>query len=139
MPDSGIRALSSLLIDIDKDWGGHTLTNIKKAVTAGQPLTIEQMIALVGYAWTGETGDDTCSALTQDADYVYAGLYTTPAKVIKIAKATMTTSATWTGATGENECIPLAQDADYVYVGLATDPAKVIKIDNRRRFPQFYQ
>ncbi|GAI78593.1 unnamed protein product [marine sediment metagenome] len=119
--------LSALMIDVDKDWQNHTLTNIKKAVAAGQPLTIEQMIALVGYAWTGVAGDEYC-CLTQDADYVYAGLYTTPAKVIKIDKSTMTTSAAWTGEVGENDCNAMTQDADYVYAGLGTSPAKVIKI-----------
>ena len=79
-------------------------------------------------AWTGETGEDNCGALTQDADYVYAGLYMSPAKVIKIAKATMATSAAWTGETGENYCYALTQDADYVYAGLILSPAKVIKI-----------
>ncbi|GAI65769.1 unnamed protein product [marine sediment metagenome] len=34
--------------------------------------------------WTGEAGEIGCRALTQDADYVYAGLNTMPAKVIKI-------------------------------------------------------
>ena len=95
MTDSGIRALSSLLIDVNKDWQGHTLTNIKKAIAAGHPLTYEQMIAVVGFAWIGETG--------------------------------------------ENDCYALAQDTDYIYAGLGIDPARVIKIDNRRRFPHFYQ
>ena len=127
--------LSDLQIDTDKDWQNHTLTNIKKAVAAGQPLTIEQMLALVGYAWTGEAGEEWC-CLTQDADYVYAGLETSPAKVIKIAKSTMTTSATWTGEAGDEYCSGLTQDADYVYAGIGTSPAKVIKIDNRLRVPQ---
>jgi hypothetical protein len=129
--------LSDLQIDADKDWQNHTLTNIKKAVAAGQPLTIEQMLALVGYAWTGEAGENNCYALTQDADYVYAGLDISPAKVTKIDKSTMTTSATWTGEAGEDNSRLLTQDTDYVYAGLETIPAKVIKIDNRLRVPQF--
>ncbi|GAJ10836.1 unnamed protein product, partial [marine sediment metagenome] len=111
----------------DLNMNDNTLTNIKKAVAAGQPLTYEQMKALVDYTWTGAAGEDSCLALTQDADYVYAGLYLTPAKVIKITKATMATSATWTGAAGENICRALTQDADYVYAGFNIFPAKVIK------------
>ena len=83
-PLAGITNLSELVIDANKDWAGHTLTNIKKAVAAGQPLTYEQMIALVSFAWTGVAGEDKCRCLAQDADYVYAGLYIDPAKVIKI-------------------------------------------------------
>ncbi|GAI78591.1 unnamed protein product [marine sediment metagenome] len=70
-----------------------------------------------------------CPSLTQDADYVYAGLEPIPAKVIKIDKSTMTTSAAWTGEAGDEYCPGLTQDADYVYAGIGTIPAKVIKID----------
>lgn len=73
----GITKLSELEIDVSKDWDGKTLTNIRKAVAAGEPLSIEQMLALVAYTWTGGGGEDSCLALTQDTDYVYAGLPTT--------------------------------------------------------------
>jgi len=87
----GVTKLSELGIDVDKDWQGHTLTNLKVAIAAGQPLSIEQMLALVGFAWTGlgAPAEECCEALTQDADYVYAGLCVDPARVIKIAKTTM--------------------------------------------------
>ncbi|GAI40192.1 unnamed protein product, partial [marine sediment metagenome] len=126
-PPQGM-GISQIAIDVDKDWGGHTLTNLKKAIATGQPLTIEQMLALAAYAWTGETGENYCYALTQDTDYVYVGLDTTPPMVIKITKATMVTCATWTGEAGEDDCRALAEDTDYVYAGLNVSPAKVIKI-----------
>ena len=139
MPKFPPVKLSELVIDVDKDMDGHTLTDIRKAIAAGEPLSVEQMLAVVAYAWTGGIGEDNCLALTQDTDYVYAGLETAPALVIKIAKATMTTSAAWTGGIGENLCFALTQDTDYVYAGLVTTPALLFKIPSQHLRALFSQ
>ena len=79
--------------------------------------------------WTGETGENQARPLAFDGTYIYAGLNTSPAKVIKIDIETMATVDTWTGETGEDGCYGLAFDGTYIYAGLNTSPAKVIKID----------
>jgi hypothetical protein len=77
--------------------------------------------------WTGETGENYGNGLTFDGTYIYAGLGTLPAKVVKINPSTMTTVAVWTGETGEEECYSLTFDGTYIYAGLHTSPAKVIR------------
>ena len=65
--------------------------------------------------WVGGGGQDSVYALATDGTYVYAGLSTDPAQVVRIAIETMGTSAIWTGEEGEGECQALAFDGQYQY------------------------
>ena len=77
--------------------------------------------------WTGASGENSCRALTFDNSYIYAGLYISLAKVVKIDRVTMATAAVWTGPTGENNCLALTFDNSYIYAGLYISPAKVVR------------
>ena len=77
--------------------------------------------------WTGGAGEDFCQVLTFDGTYIYAGLYISPAKVIKINLSTMATISIWTAAAGENQCRSLSFDGEYLFLGVATTPAKLIR------------
>jgi len=77
--------------------------------------------------WTGVTGQNLCRALTFDGTYIYVGLSTTPAYVVKINPSTMATVSTWTGSSGQNNCFGLTFDGTYIYAGLSTTPAYVIR------------
>ncbi len=72
--------------------------------------------------WAGAAGQDKVFCLTDDTNYVYAGLHrdstTEAAKVVKIAKSTMTTSLVWTGIIGEGYAHAMIEDGDHIYVGL---------------------
>jgi len=77
--------------------------------------------------WTGVTGQNYCCALTSDGTYIYAGLNTTPAYVVKINPSTMATVSTWSGAGGQDSCRALTFDGTYIYAGLSTTPAYVMR------------
>lgn len=82
--------------------------------------------------WTGAAGQERCFALASDDTFIYAGLWITPAKVIKIDPATMTTVGVWTGAVGENKCSVVACQGGFVYASVAQvfpQPDKIIKIN----------
>lgn len=72
---------------------------------------------------------DYCYAVTSDPTYIYAGLYTTPAQVIKIDPQDMATLATWQGDEGQDLCCALTFDGQYIYAGLRTIPGQVVQID----------
>jgi hypothetical protein len=55
---------------------------------------------LASATWIGASGQNQCYALAYDGAYIYAGLYTSPARVIKIDRMTMTTVGVWTGVPG---------------------------------------
>ena len=73
-------------------------------------------------------GENDCTSLAFDGKNVLAGLYTTPAKVVKIDPDTGTRIAGLTLSAGENRCQCLISDGFYFYAGLDTSPAKIVKI-----------
>ena len=87
----------------------------------------DEALKILKKVWTGATGEDNCFTLTFDGAYIYIGLNTSPAKVIKINPDTMATVSTWTGATGEDSCLALTFDGTYIYAGFYISPAKVIR------------
>ena len=97
-----------------------------KRLLATQPY---KALEILRKTWVGATGEDYCRALTFDGTYIYAGLYTSPARVIKIDPSTMTTISSWTPPGGENLCSALTFDGTYIYAGLWTLPAKMYKIN----------
>jgi hypothetical protein len=72
--------------------------------------------------WIGEVGQTYCYAVAYDGVYIYAGLYTSPAKVIKIDPATMTTVDSWSDG---STVLDLHVGGDYFYAGLNISPARV--------------
>ncbi|GAH24839.1 unnamed protein product [marine sediment metagenome] len=74
-------------------------------------------------------GENNCQAIFSDGSYLYAGLNTAPAKVVKIDLSNFTVVSTLTLAVGENNCQAIFSDGSYLYAGLNTAPAKVVKID----------
>jgi hypothetical protein len=74
--------------------------------------------------WNGAAGQGDCRAIVSDGTYIYAGLNTSPAQVVKIDPTTMETVLTWTGASGQNQCYALDFDGTYLYAGFNTDPGQ---------------
>ena len=83
-----------------------TLTAIKdKILSDGLPFpgadipnilkSIRMLLGIVP-TWFGLPGQNVCDALVYDGTYIYAGLATSPAQVVKIDPTTMTVVATWT-------------------------------------------
>jgi hypothetical protein len=78
------------------------------------------------------TNDGVCSLAISglvSGNFLYAGLYTTPGKVVKINLQTLKIVATRMLATGENKVSSLAVSRHFLYAGLNTTPGKVVKID----------
>jgi DNA-binding beta-propeller fold protein YncE len=62
--------------------------------------------------WTGTQ----CIALTYDGTYIYAGLFTSPATIVKIDPKTMTVvGSPWTGSIPAGFCYALTFDGTYIY------------------------
>lgn len=72
--------------------------------------------------------ENDCTSLAFDGKNILAGLYTTPAKVVKIDPDTGARIAGLTLSAGENRCRCLISDGFYFYAGLDTNPAKIVKI-----------
>lgn len=78
--------------------------------------------------WTGP-GTEKC-VVASGLDFVYAGVWSSPARVFKIDPETVTTVLTWTGALGENSVSAIAVDDDgNIVVGLGGSPPKLLKIN----------
>jgi hypothetical protein len=78
---------------------------------------------------TFATDENNATNLTVYGGYLYAGLSTTPAKVVKIDLSTFTKVATLTFDTGEDYAWGFPVYGGYLYTSLYTSPAKVVKID----------
>lgn len=77
----------------------------------------------------GGAGEDYCEALTFDGTYIWAGLWTEPAKILKINPFDNSYTVI-TCAAGENKCTSLTFDGTHVWAGLSPDaPAKILKIN----------
>jgi hypothetical protein len=102
-------------------------------------------------AWTGATGENVCTGITNVGDswgasgmwdkspyYIFVCLATSPAKVIPIDVTTMTTKInsatglpdTWTGAAGENAATCILGFGLYLYTGLTMVPGRVVQINS---------
>jgi hypothetical protein len=68
--------------------------------------------------WTGETGQNVCSALTCDGEYIYAGLLTSPGQVVQIDPSDMSAVETWEGDTWTRNCHALTFDGLYIYAAI---------------------
>ena len=84
-----------------------------------------QMVPIDG---TWLAGAQYCGALVDDGTYIWMGLLTNPAKLVRVLKADPTTRTTYTLAGGEDSCYALAQDSTYVWMGLYTTPAKLVRV-----------
>lgn len=70
-----------------------------------------------------------CRALYTDGVYAYAGLDTTPVKIVKIDLSDFSTISTLELETGEDESWDLCLDENYIYVGTQTSPGKIVRIN----------
>lgn len=81
----------------------------------------------MGY-WSGYN-QYTPYAIAGDGTYIYVALYSSPARVVKVNRATMTTVAMWTGESGQENCGGICVNNGRLFVGLRTSPVWVIEID----------
>lgn len=79
--------------------------------------------------WAGAAGQNACQVLVYDNGYIYAGLATHPALVVKINSSDMSTLDTWEAPAGNAICFGLISDGSYLYAGIESSPALVVKID----------
>ena len=77
---------------------------------------------------TFAVGENQVSTTFTDGTYMYAGLDTSPSKIVKIDLNTFTKVSTLTLDTGENAIRSMFSDGTYLYVGTLTDPGKIIRI-----------
>ena len=77
---------------------------------------------------TGAAGEEYCYSLTFDGTYIWAGLNTSPFKILKINPVNNSYTVI-TGASGENGCLSLTFDGIYIWAGLYTSPFKILKIN----------
>ncbi len=95
---------------------------------------VPQLIHLQGSLGLNSTlafaaGEDNIKPIFSDGTYLYAGLQTSPGKIVKVDLATFTKVSTLTLDTGENIVLSFASDGTYLYVGLQTSPGKIVKIN----------
>ena len=91
---------------------------------------VPQLIHLYGALGLNKTltftaGERFVYSLFSDGTYLYAGLYTSPGKVVKIDLSTFTTVSTLTFAAGEEFVYSLFSDGTYLYTGMFTSPGKI--------------
>jgi hypothetical protein len=79
-------------------------------------------------SWTGEAGQHTIKALAFDGYYIYVGLDTVPAQVVKLDPSDMNVKATWVGMAYQTNVRALVFDGAHIYAGLGTDPTQIVKI-----------
>jgi hypothetical protein len=80
---------------------------------------------------TLSSGSNICKSLLYDGKYIYMGLGTSPARLVKIDPVTMTEVkyVELSSANGENVCNALTYDGKYIYMGLGTSPGKVVAVN----------
>jgi hypothetical protein len=78
---------------------------------------------------TLNTGENSIRTMWSDGTYLYVGLVTSPAKIVKIQLSDLTKVTTLTLDTGEDSCVALWSDGTYLYAGLYLSPSKIVKID----------
>ena len=106
----------------------HSISSWKRLVD----IRPEKALLLKKKVWTGEAGDLSAVDVVTDHEHFYVGIFTAPAKVMKIDPSTMATVATWTGASGEDYCSSITFDGTYIYVGLQrgfAEPCRIVKIN----------
>lgn len=74
------------------------------------------------------SGEDRARAIDEDDEYVYIGLDTSPAKIIRIDRGDFSRAETKTLAAGEDKIASLVNDDNYIYVGLKTTPGKIVRL-----------
>ena len=128
-----LRAVQGELPDLPEDNPRATLSSRIRALLlriTGLPQLIHDYGTLaLNKTITLATSEDNCHGLFSDGTYLYAGLYTTPGKIVKIDLSDFTTVSTLTLATGENNCHDLLSDGTYLYVSLDTAPGKIVRIN----------
>jgi hypothetical protein len=70
-------------------------------------------------------------AMKSEDDYLYVGVYASPAKMIRIVKSTFTEKDSITFGTDENYVAEVLGEGDYLYAGCSekNKPLKVLKVD----------
>jgi hypothetical protein len=74
-------------------------------------------------------GEDSVYSLAISGGYLYAGLLTSPGKVVKIDLSTFSKVSTLTLDVAEEYVYSLAVSGGYLYAALDTSPGKIVKID----------
>jgi len=128
-----VRAVQGELEDLPEDNPRATLSSRIRSLLL-RATGIPQLIHLYGSLELDKTltfaiGEDKTNVLFSDGSYLYAGLDTSPAKIVKVDLSDFTIVSTLTFAAGENRCYGLFSDGSYLYAGLDTSPAKIVKVD----------
>jgi hypothetical protein len=86
--------------------------------------------------WLGGEGEVLTVPTACDRRFLYVGLETEPARVVKLGldagvplPTTLQVYGTWEGYQGENYCRALTRDEDFLYAAVQHVSARVIKID----------
>ena len=128
-----VRAVQGELTDLPEDNPRASFSSRIRALLL-RATGIPQLIHLYGALALNKTlalasGENICTTLFSDGTYLYVGLGTSPAKIVKIDLSDFTIVSTLTLNSGENICNCLISDGTYLYAGLGTSPAKIVKID----------
>jgi hypothetical protein len=83
----------------------------------------------IGQALRFSTGEDAVYSLAVDGGFLYAGLYTSPGRIIKINLADFTVQNSIILGHGRNWVSCLAIDGGYLYAGLRLWPGTIVKVD----------
>jgi hypothetical protein len=123
---------------------GNVVINIQNGSTGGVPLYLHISLPLIiqllsppptqsllPSTLTLESGEDYVYSLAVSGGYLYAGLPTSPGKIVKIDLSTFTKVGTLTlSGVDEDYVYSLAVSGGYLYAGLyCTPPGKIVKID----------
>lgn len=84
-------------------------------------------LSFVGLIDYSSVSAGTCICISTDGTYLYAGLWTSPGKIILINIATATPERVITLEAGENKVHKIVIDGLYQYIGLDIDPGKILR------------
>jgi streptogramin lyase len=74
------------------------------------------------------SGENHAKSICFDGTHIWIGLFTSPAKIIKMDPADGTYTV-YTLSSGENNAESICFDGTHIWIGLTTSPAKIIKMD----------
>ena len=127
-----LRAVQGELMDLPEDNPRATLSSRIHALLL-RMTGIPQLIHLYGTlalnkTLTLDTNEDECRSIFSDGTYLYVGLRTSPAKIVKIDLSDFTCVTTINLGAGTANVHALVSDGEYLYAGLSLTPGKVVKI-----------
>ncbi len=102
----------------------YNLWAFRRLLTVSPPVGAN----FVPSTWVGGAGETLTTPTAGDRQYLYVGLDTEPASVLKLRRDTLRHVATWTAREGENNCQALVLHEGLLYAAVQHATARVIKI-----------